>query len=204
MTQRIKLTGRASFVHLNVPTKFNEEATTKSYNMTLLIPKDDEAQMAVIKKAMREVAVAKWGAEKADAMLRQLMSGNRTALQDGDNVSYAGFEGHWGLRTSAKEAEPPTLVYSDGSKNVRIPNEQNIKIYSGCYVNILGNFWAQDNKYGKRLNFSLAGVQFVSDGDRMGGAAPAREDDFEVIEAAHTEDDDFGAPNQNSSNSDLF
>ena len=53
-------------------------------------------------------------------------------------------------------------------------------IYPGCYVNVSIDFWAQDNSYGKRINAQLRGVQFVKDGERLGGSVAAA-DDFAPI-----------------------
>ena len=44
--------------------------------------------------------------------------------------------------------------------------------------------WAQDNKHGKRINFSLLGVQFVRDGERLAGGSVATADDFEPLPGA--------------------
>jgi hypothetical protein len=43
--------------------------------------------------------------------------------------------------------------------------------------------WAQDNNYGKRINASLKGVQFVRDGDAFAGGGAASPDEFEDLSA---------------------
>ncbi len=55
------------------------------------------------------------------------------------------------------------------------------KPYSGSYMNVSLEIWAQDNNFGKRINATLKGVQFVGDGDSFGGGAPASPDDFEDL-----------------------
>jgi hypothetical protein len=62
------------------------------------------------------------------------------------------------------------------------------KPYSGCYVNVSIDVWAQDNKYGKRINAQLKGIQFVRDGDAFGGGAPASPDEFEDLGVPEEED----------------
>ena len=52
-------------------------------------------------------------------------------------------------------------------------------IYDGCRVNAKIEIWAQDNKFGRRINCSLLGVMFAGEGENFGGgAAPASADDF--------------------------
>lgn len=42
-------------------------------------------------------------------------------------------------------------------------------------------FWAQDNKFGKRVNATLMGVQFFRDGDAFSGGGAASDDDFDDV-----------------------
>jgi len=51
--------------------------------------------------------------------------------------------------------------------------------YAGCYVNASVEVWAQDNEFGRRINATLRGVQFLNDGDAFAGGAPATPDEFE-------------------------
>ncbi|MNP47458.1 hypothetical protein D3C76_1415120 [compost metagenome] len=64
------------------------------------------------------------------------------------------------------------------------------KPYSGCYVNVIVDIWAQDNSYGKRINAQLQGIQFVRDGEAFsGGGTSADASDFEEIaDGADAED----------------
>ena len=43
------------------------------------------------------------------------------------------------------------------------------------------DIWAQDNNFGKRVNASLGGVQFLRDGDAFAGGGVAAPDDFDDI-----------------------
>ena len=51
-------------------------------------------------------------------------------------------------------------------------------------VNAIIEIWPQDNQFGKRVNASLLGVQFVKDGERLAGGGVAAADDFEAISGA--------------------
>ncbi|MDC5277565.1 DUF2815 family protein, partial [Acinetobacter baumannii] len=61
--------------------------------------------------------------------------------------------------------------------------------YAGCYVNAAIELWCQDNNYGKRINASLRGVQFLKDGEAFAGGGVASEDDFEDLSAADETED---------------
>lgn len=147
----------------------------------LLSPTD--AQIKTIEQAIEQVAKEKWGA-KADAVLKQMRAQDKTALHDGDLKSnYAGFEGM--LYVSARSATRPLVLDKDKSPLT----EQDGRPYAGCYVNASVELWAQDNNYGKRINASLRGVQFVRDGDAFAGGGVASEDEFEdITEGAMAED----------------
>ena len=54
--------------------------------------------------------------------------------------------------------------------------------YGGCFVNGTFTFWAQNNKFGKRINANLRGVQFVKDGEAFGREPINAEDEFEAME----------------------
>lgn len=51
------------------------------------------------------------------------------------------------------------------------------KPYAGCFVNATIRLWAQDNKYGRRVNAQLRAIQFWGDGEPFGeGAVDAAEE----------------------------
>lgn len=144
------------------------------FSITSLIGRE-HPQLAEVKAAMRKVAEEKWGGKATDT-LKQLAAADKLCLHDGDAKSdYDGYAGNYFVNASNKvrplvigpQREP--LVASDG------------KPYSGSYGNVIVEFWAQDNQFGKRVNASLLGVQFVKDGDRLAGGGVAAADDFDAI-----------------------
>lgn len=132
-------------------------------------------QLAEIKAAILAAAETKWPGKGA-AMVQQLAAQNRICLQDGDGkADKPGYAGNWFINASNElrplvvgpQREP--LVVSDG------------KPYPGSYGNMIVEFWAQDNQFGKRINASLLGVQHVKDGERLAGGGVAAADDFDAI-----------------------
>ena len=178
--RRVMLIGvRLAFPVLNEPESFQGEGKPR-YSATALIEPGSENHQACL-AAMRAAAVEKWGEAKADAAVKGLTAALKTALGDGNLKSeYAGFEDMVYVAAHAQAASPPTLL--DGQKK-QLPRNTPV-IYPGCYVNMSVEFWAQDNQWGKRINASLRGVQFVKDGDSFGAGAPAAADEFGVVEGA--------------------
>ena len=147
------------------------------FSAAFLFPPDHPAATAVT-KAQQEVAKAKWGA-KAGEVYKLLKANDRLALHDGASKGdYAGYEGSLFVNTSNKLR--PLVI--DQSRAPLTPDTG--KPYSGCFVNGVVELWPQDNRFGKRINASLMGVQFLRDGERLAGGAVASEDDFESIPGA--------------------
>ena len=154
---------------------------TPAFSAALLIGKD-HPQLAEIKKAIGTVGADKWK-DKAPAILKQLEAGGKTALHDGDTkASYDGFEGN--LFISARNQSKPAVKDRDGKTDL---TRADGRPYGGCYVNAVVEFWAQDNNYGKRVNATLLGVQFVRDGAAFAGGTTASDDDFEDLSAGEAD-----------------
>lgn len=180
-------------VRLAFPSIFKQSAPKAggelAFSASFLLSKTHK-QIPELKAAFKTLAKEKWGA-KADAVLKALEAADKTALHNGDSkTEYEGFEGNHFI--SARSKVRPT-VFDQQRQEL---TEADGKPYSGCYVNVSLELWAQDNSYGKRINAQLRGVQFLRDGDAFaGGARPADADEFDEIGAEGTdeagEDDDL-------------
>lgn len=97
-------------------------------------------------------------------------------LHDGDEkAEYEGFPGNFFLNAANKAR--PAVIDRDRSPLIQADGRP----YAGCYVNAVIDIWAQDNNFGKRVNASLGGVQFLRDGDAFAGGGVAAPDDFDDI-----------------------
>lgn len=177
---------RLNNVRLAFPNIFEPQVSEdgkSSYGAALLFA-PDHPQVKDIHAAIASVAADKWGA-KADAMLKQIKAADKTALHNGDTkAQYAGYEGN--LFVNARNPVRPTAVDTD-----KTPLQQSDgRLYAGCYVNAVLEFWAQDNKFGKRINATLMGVQFYRDGDAFSGGGAASDDEFDDVSAG-AESGDF-------------
>lgn len=150
-----------------------------------LIIGPDHPQIAELRKIQDAVARDKWK-EKATGIVKVLEKQDRMALHDGDlKAQYDGYPGNFYLSANSQESAPPTVIDRDRSPLT----ERSSKPYAGCYVNASLEIWAQDNKFGQRVNCTLRGVQFFKDGDSFSAGRPADADEFEdVAEGADASD----------------
>ena len=154
------------------------------YRASFLMPKD-HASKAMIDKTIAQVALDKWGA-KAEKLLPQILAtSNKCCFADGDAKAYNGYAGNWAL-TSTRNEETGAPVVVDRDKSPL--SHSSGKIYSGCYVNATVDLWAQDNSFGRAIRATLVNVQFVRNGESLGGAAPASADDLEELAFEDEED----------------
>lgn len=149
---------------------------------------------AAVKAALKAAAEQKWGA-KAGEIFVMLKAGDKICLHDGDaKADKDGYKGN--LYVSASNKLKPLVVDNKpapGQTSVRIIEANEGRVYSGCYVNATIELWAQDNKFGKRINASLMGVQFLRDGQRLSGGGVASVEDYAPIPEA-ADEKPAGAP----------
>lgn len=164
---------RLTFPQIFEAKRVNEQSEPR-YSAAFLFSRKHPS-VAEIQKAILDSAKEKWKDKAADT-LKYLQAADRLAVHDGDGKSdYDGYAGNLFINASNKlrplviDGNRAPLTASDG------------KPYSGCYVNAIVDFWAQDNQFGKRVNASLLGIQFLRDGERLAGGSAAAADDFEAI-----------------------
>ncbi len=152
-----------------------------NYNCGILLP-PDHPQVKEIERVMQQVAKGQWK-DKAPGIYSTLQKTDKLALHDGDNKAYEGYPGNLYLNPNAKENTPPTWLGGADGRTPLNAKEAARLFYSGCYVNVAIEIWAQDNKFGKRINAGLRGIQFLRHGDAFsGGGKPASADEFEPID----------------------
>lgn len=166
---------RLSFPSLFNTAKFGGEDTGK-YEATFVLDKVEHAEViagikAQIERLMKEE-------------LKSKVPSDKLCLKDGDDMGRPEFEGKYTIKASTKKR--PLVINRDKSPITESDNA----IYAGCYVNAIVSLWAQDNKFGKRINAQLDGVQFCRDGEPFGdGAVSVNE--FDAFGSESDEDFDF-------------
>lgn len=195
----IMVFGRAAFLRVDKPERFQGTGEPR-YSGSVILEVGEQggspADIAAVKAAMRAAAAKQWGEDKADAAVNGLMKAMKTAFIDGDTKpDVLGYPGNMIIQAHARVNQPPSLVATKGGVNILLDRETQATIYGGCYVNAKIQFWAQDNKWGKRINAQLCGLQFVKDGLPFSGGKPADVTDFDTVETADGVDaGDWGTP----------
>lgn len=159
MRMQIK-NARLSYPSIFKKAVFQGEQT--KYEATFIIPKDDPQVESIQKELKRliEESKMKFGADKI-------------CFKDGDLTDVEAYQGCWTLK-AASDNRPIVL---DRDKTPLTAEDQ--KIYAGCHVNGIFEFWIQNNSYGKRVNANLYGVQFAKDGEPLSAGGPVDvTDDF--------------------------
>jgi hypothetical protein len=160
---------RLSYCHLFEPYTNDPEKEAR-YSVTILIPKKDKATLDKIEKA-RQAAVDEGKSSKFGGKVPGNLS---FILHDGDeeadlerNPEYAG---HMYMAMSSKSR--PGVVDQDLN-----PILDSTAVYSGCYARVSINAFPYNTAGKKGVSFGLNNVQFLEDGEPLGGRTRA-EDDF--------------------------
>lgn len=129
--------------------------------------------------AIQQVASEKFSA-RAPAVLAQLKAQNRLILHDGaEKGGKLGYDGN--TYFNAGNDTRPMLMSAAGTPVV----ESDGTLYNGCYVTGIFDVWAGPSaKKQDMVGITLLGVQFIRDGERLGGGITAAADDFEAIPQA--------------------
>lgn len=166
-------------VRLSFPSLFERavfDGQEGKYEATVLIDKEDKKTKKLLDKAIAEAI--------AEANIK--VASDKRCLKDGDDSEYDGYEGNWSLK--AANSKRPTVLNRDKTP---LTSDDEV-LYAGCYVNIVIDLWIQNNKFGKRVNANLYGVQFVKDGEPFGMGPIDVTDDFDDLEDGLDDDDDNG------------
>lgn len=171
------LTGvvRLSYCHLFAP-KQGPNGGDLKYSCSVLVPKSDTATLAIIKEAMKNAAIAKWGSlDKANAVRQR--EGFRKGLRDGDidRPDDPAYKGHMFFNCSSKNK--PQVV--DGQRNPVTSPEM---CRSGDYARVNVNVFGYQNA-GLGIAFGLNNVQVIARGEPLAGG-PDAADVFDNVEGA--------------------
>jgi len=178
---------RISFPALAEPEAFGDGEP--AYQAKFIIqPKSEQAK--AIKDAITAAAKEQWKDKAAD-VVKMLTEDKKMSYVEApyknkkSGETYAGFEGAHYL--SARNAKTRPTIYNKANVKLEDARDINSLIYSGCFVHALVDIWAQDNKWGRRINCTLQGVMFAGDGENFGGSSVATDSAF--ADLAQTIDD---------------
>ncbi len=163
--------------------------TPKATYTTHSLFKAGTANHNAMREGIAKVAALGWGAQ-AEAVKQQLAGQDRLCLHDG-NITKGGADPYKDmLFVSASNERRPKILVTRNGVNVEIGPEDPLFPYSGCYANVMVDLWPQGadgkpNQYGKRINATLTGVQFLRHGTPLaGGGRVASPEEFPMVETA--------------------
>lgn len=171
---------RLKNVRLSFPALFAAKAVNDGeakFSASFLLNKEEDAkQIALIERTIEKVKSEKWG--------KNPPKGIKVCLHEGSEKDFDGYD-ETVMFISSSSARRPIVV----DKDLRPLVGEDGKPYAGCCVNCTVRLWAQDNKYGKRINASLEAVQFARDGEAFGAGNVRAEEEFTSLE---DDEDDLG------------
>lgn len=123
----------------------------------------------------------KWKGKETE-VVTQLKAADRLFVHDGDaKADTPGYKGNLYINSSAKTQ--PRVIDENGN-DIKATSG---KIFPGVYGLTILEPWAQDNQFGKRVNATLLGVQYIRDGERLAGGSVATADDYAPLPAGAVE-----------------
>lgn len=166
----VRVPCRISFARLFEPNKDDK------YSCSLLIPKTNTDTLAAINKAIDAAITAgksKLGNKDGTVNKKMLKLPLRDADAEG-NIN-EGYEGM--MFFNASNSRRPQCV----DRNVD-PITNPDDLYSGCYCNVMINFYAFNTGSNKGIAASLGNVQKIRDGEPLGYGRTKAEDDFDLFD----------------------
>lgn len=191
MTIKLKNVRLSAYPALFTRPTFEGETQAKYGCKLLLDPNEHADQIEELKHAITALV--------NDKLDGQRLPSDKLCLRHGEDTGKAYHEGYWVLSVSTKNRP----VVLDRRKN--LVTEDDGVIYPGCRVNANVSLWAQKNKFGKRVNGELEGVQFSADDEPIeaggGKSAKAIMEDFDALEERAGRG---GAPGTGADADDMF
>jgi hypothetical protein len=176
--------------YVGKPTAENPNPKPKYTAHLLMAP--DHPDLKRIAATIERVGQAKqWkGGLTWTQVKTQLKAQDKLCLRKGD-VSKPGMPEYAGLYFLACNNDKRFTIIDGDRTPLRAEDG---RPYSGCYANAIVDIYAQDNEWGRRINATITGVQFVRHGDSFGGgAAPAQPEEFGIVAESADEDAPAGA-----------
>lgn len=176
---------------------------TYTYSVVALMPKDthEEAKKACVAAINKLQAAAQAGMKGGKpfkyAAAKKFIKNGDAVDDDGERLMGEEAAGMWVV--SARERNRPLLRGPNkdpetGKAERLTPAEaqQRGYFYGGCFVDVIIRPWAQDNKYGKRVNAGLTAIQFKKHGEPFGQGRVSEDEIDDSFDASDGDEDSGG------------
>lgn len=162
--------------------QLNDDGNEK-YSCVMLFPKGTD--LTEMKQCAKNAAINKFGAAKADAMLKD--RNFKWPFRDGNTKDDDVYKDT--IFLSGNSTNPPGVA--ELVDNILERNVGPMDVYSGCEAMATVNFYYFNKKGNQGIGCGLNNLVKTGDGERLGGAAPMDEDFAEYASGAGAPD---GAP----------
>lgn len=125
------------------------------------------------------------------AVLAVAQAAGKIFLRNGNTKKYEGYAGNMFVSVRAK-SRPKVYDGMLNGKPREVFKREDSRIYSGCYVNLLIDVFPY-TRGSNGIGAGFKAIQFVKDGDPLGGSAPAQADEMGVVEESAQAASEFGA-----------
>lgn len=209
-SEKFRVYGRASFLKLAKPKKFDDNGEPRWEATALLDPADAKGLEGIKMAIKAAAATSKEAYGVVPLALRRLAAafipgqampaatekddGIEIAFYSGDKKEYDGYAGMFVIPAHNSKMKPAVA----NRKGEVVEEGEPQFPYSGSYGYMSLTCWAQvgttQKKYGKRIGVNLRGWQFAKDGEPFGEGNIAADDEFEALEddGSGAGDDDIG------------
>lgn len=179
---------RVSHPHVFKPSAIIKGSDDLRYSIEMLFDKKT-TDLSSLQKPIRAACIAKWGPDKND-----WPEGLKKPIRDGDIPKLnkktkkkevkPEHKGCYVVRASTKaEYGQPHVV----GRDPKVPLENESEFYPGCYARAHLKAFAYEFADKVGISFALNGVQFIRDGEALGGKLPA-DQVFGIVEGDDGED----------------
>ena len=146
---------RLSFPNLFEPNSYKGQGDPKFSANFLMDLDDNKEQIEDVKKIITSTVKTKWA---------QTPKKLQMCFHPGEEKAYDGYENV--MYVSAKNKKRPQIADQEGHSIVL----EDDKVFAGCYVDAVVDFYARDDKYGQGVGCNLVAVIFNESGERFGGS----------------------------------
>lgn len=186
---------RLSFPYITKQKKNKKTGEDAGYGVSALIPKkgkETEAFLKTLRAEVKAVLRAKFGENIPNKLKKEFKENPAYPMRDGDDKDLfetwrPEYEGHWVATMNAGKNQPGCLVRRLGAKALNA-QELEQEFYAGCYCLGSVNVYAYDNE-SKGASIGLQNLLKMEDGEPLGGARMAAENDFEDLLDGETGED---------------
>ncbi len=162
--------------------RHNDLSGKDEYSVQIRLYESNPEHMKIvetIKAAKLTAADAYWGRDAKRFFAEAEDSKNTRGLR------YDSEGGYYYLNAKRNASQQAPRVVGRNPKVALVPEDG--KIYSGAVCNVVVDLWCYSGtaKNGAKIpagfSFTLCGVQFVMDGDPIGGSSVAKDEDFDDL-----------------------